>query len=281
MRNLILLILFILIISLPSEAYEIQQYNLHFTITKDLTVNEVLEISFSEVLNQTTLSYIVLNDISEIHINNTEKELDYTVNKTGEEYRISFTMPPGTEKLFISFKTRGLIFSYGKILQFFTLFKPPQELKIVSISLALPQGHIVYRDIVSPRGANMTTDGERIYIQWKFKNLVDEVPISVQFYNPYESDIILIIVPPFFICILIIFNYYREKTRKEFLKGFSEDEKKVIEILMKKKVSYQNKIRKELKFSKAKISRICRKLESKNLIERKKIGKKKKIFWKK
>ncbi len=279
--KILLLFISFLLFSHLTKAYEIQEYNLEFSISQNLIVNELLEITFSESLNQTELSYITTGEISNLKINNSLKELDYTIKKIGEENKISFTIPNGTKKLFISFTTKDLIFSHENVFQFFTIFKPPQTLEKFSISIALPEGFVIYRNMISPDNVKIESDGKRIYLKWNFENWKDEIPISIQFYNPYKMELIFLFIPISIFLILIITNYYRHKVRKEFLKGFSEDEKKLINILMKRKVAYQNKLEKELKFSRAKMTRICKKLETKKLIERKKIGRTNKIFWKK
>ena len=60
----------------------------------------------------------------------------------------------------------------------------------------------------------------------------------------------------------------------------SEDERKVVEYLMGKKFSYQNKLEKKFGFSRAKMTRIVKKLKSKGLVTTKKFGRTNKIFWK-
>ncbi|MCW1309887.1 MAG: hypothetical protein QXP04_04300, partial [Candidatus Nanoarchaeia archaeon] len=81
--------------------------------------------------------------------------------------------------------------------------------------------------------------------------------------------------------ISLIFIYYFYKKRSTyFLKGFSEDERKVVQILMERKFEYQNKIRKELKLSRAKMTRIVTDLVKKDIIIKERKGRKNKLIFK-
>ena len=168
-------------------------------------------------------------------------------------------------------------------MQFFTNFQPPAGLRNATILVKLPQGFSVYRDMISPEGAVKITDGKEIWLSWSLENPAENVPISVKIYNPYQSaDFLLLpaIVAVFTAGFVWLFFWNRKKSKQAFLRGFTEDERKVVEVMRQRKSCYQNRLVKELGFSKAKMSRIAQKLEKKGLIEREKAGKNKRIEWK-
>jgi uncharacterized membrane protein len=269
-----------------AKAYEIEKYEIYFSILENLEVKEEISIIFRGELNETILNYLVVGDVSNLRINSLEKELDYELKKTENKYQIKIYVPSKTKQILISFITKDLIFARENNYQFFSSFDPPENTKEIDIKISLPRGYVVYTEQIFPSEVNKTTDGEKIYLSWTFRDRDEEIPISVKFYNPYEQRykdnklILLIFIVPMIFLIYTIF-FYRKKMKEEFLKGFSEDEIKVIEFLMNKKISYQNRIEKEFKFSRAKMTRIIKKLEGKKLVEKERIGRTNKIFWKK
>ncbi len=69
--------------------------------------------------------------------------------------------------------------------------------------------------------------------------------------------------------------------KHEFERGFSEDERRLLLILAKEKRIMQNKVGKELKFSRAKMTRLVKKLEAKGLVEKERVGRTNRLFYKK
>jgi uncharacterized membrane protein len=79
---------------------------------------------------------------------------------------------------------------------------------------------------------------------------------------------------------LLAIIYFRKKpTLKEY--GFNEDERKVLDVLLKENRISQKKIARETGFSKAHISRISKKLEDRGIIERNKKGRTYEVILKK
>ncbi|MCK5023460.1 MAG: MarR family transcriptional regulator [Candidatus Aenigmarchaeota archaeon] len=76
-------------------------------------------------------------------------------------------------------------------------------------------------------------------------------------------------------------THLRRKVESEFMRGFSEDERKVLTILSQKKICMQKKLEKEFGFSRAKMTRIVKSLECKGLVEKEKIGRTNRLFYKK
>jgi uncharacterized membrane protein len=94
--------------------------------------------------------------------------------------------------------------------------------------------------------------------------------------SPFGLTQVLALMFLTFLATISIFYYLRETLSKKnltdrqkiSLNALEGDEKQVYEYLLKKEEAMQKDLVYELKFSKAKVSRILDKLESKNLIKR-------------
>lgn len=262
-------------------AIDIQLYSLNFRIQQDLTVHEELKVIFSQPLNQTVLNFFIENKFSDLKINNTISDLNYEIEMIDSKYNIKIFIPNNTQQIYISLKPKDIIYSNNGVKEFFTSLQPPQA-KRIHIDIWLPEGYVIYNNVFTPSYGQKQTDGKNIYISWKLDGGVEEIPLLVRFYNPTQkTQIFFFILIAIIIVILpILFLLFRKRLKEEFLKGFNDDERKIIEILSKRKFAYQNKLEKELYFSRAKMTRIMKKLEDKNLVRREKSGRTNKIIWK-
>ncbi|MCX8179448.1 MAG: MarR family transcriptional regulator [Candidatus Aenigmarchaeota archaeon] len=252
-----------------SFALDIQEYSIVFDIQEDMSVVEKIKIAFSQPLEEKNLTYVVKNGkISEINISNRVEELKFRV----EENKIIIHIPNGTRELHISFKLLNAVTRYNEGKEFLVYVHFP-EAKFVKFYVWLPKGYVIFKDGVIPRG-EISSDGERIFVSWENK----ESPLIVRFYKASESRIELLLA--FVFALIAIFLIVISLKSEDYLIGFSSDEVKVILSLKEKKVVYQNKLERELGFSRAKMTRIIKKLESKGLIEKEKIGRTNKIKWK-
>ena len=228
------------------------------------------------------MNYVILGDISNITISNDRGIIDHIIEKKGAEHNVKFTVPEGTKNLKILFKANDLIFANENIYSFSTELQPPLSgnAKIVAL---LPSGFSIYRDVVFPDYYEALTDGERIYLKWDITGKED-VMLSFKFHstrNDYSLIVLVMVVMFFGAVFSYVVTYYKRKVKNEFMKGFTEDEKKVICHLSVKNVCMQKKIEKEFGFSRAKMTRIVKSLESKGLVEKEKVGRTNRIFYKK
>ncbi len=264
-----------------ASALDIKNYSIYFDIQKNRVVRQTIAIELENV-TQDTETQIVLEEFENFMIFTDNKVPPYfiTIDDLGKTVHI--TIFNSTKEIKIIFDSKNSIYSRDNILNFFASVKPPKAEKVI-IGLNLPEGWIVYDDLISPDNVIKETDGKRIQLQWNFDNPKNKVLISVSYYNPQNNNTLLFVILFLVVSVTLVclIYKYKKKSEIELLKGFSEDEKKVIEILKANKVAYQNRIEKELKFSRAKMTRIAKKLEITGLIHRETIGRTKKIFWKK
>jgi len=277
---LIFFILFLLFLQ-SAAAVPISKYKINFEIQESGSVFEIIEMDFISEFEDNSLNYFVAGDISDVKIRNDLREIPFEIRKEARGNIIEFIIPKGTKKLFIQFNANDLVFKKDDINQFFINLKPPKS-ETLDIKVFLPKGYAIYRSMIFPEDAQKMTDGERIYFYWHFENRTEEVPISIKYYKLYGGfDFLWIFIFILILVIIYFILYHRKRVRSEFFKGFFEDEKRVVEILMKRGFVYQNKLEKELGFSRAKMTRILKKLEAKGLIVKEKVGKTNRIEWKK
>jgi uncharacterized membrane protein len=270
------------LISQNADSLEISEYNITFDILSDGLVNEEVSMIFTEPLASSDLNYVVLGDITDLSINSNGKNIDYTLEKTGSENNVKFVVPERTESLSISFVAKDLVFTRENIYSFSTNIQPPVSDKVNVIAF-LPKGFAIYSDVVYPGDHETLTDGEKIYLKWSLEK-PEDVAISFKFYNTHEDlhpAIIAAIALVSIVVIAYLVAYYRKKVGKEFLRGFTEDERKVLSILAERKVCMQKKLEKEFGFSRAKMTRIVKNLESKGLLEKERVGRTNRLFFKK
>ncbi len=169
--------------------------------------------------------------------------------------------------------------------------------------LNLPENHNIENYYIKPEsGIIIPTQGNTFQIKWQNIDLKKPTIFSAKYkkrsINDSTQNIIVIennkdnsiYFYGFFILLIVIlvtigFFFYKYKPTKkikdENLLGFREDEKKVINYIQDKKHLMQKEIEKEFNFSRAKCTRIIKKLEENNLIEKEEFGRTNKIHWKK
>jgi uncharacterized membrane protein len=263
-------LLLLMILLLPAAlALDIQVYSITFDIQPDMSVREEIKIVFSEPLKEGNLTYSLSGKAYKIKANDSIQDLEVVEEKDA----IVVFVKNGTKQLYLSFETNNLVKAYNDGKEFLTyLYLPKAE--VIKIYLWLPKGYALYKDGVIPEG-EIITDGERIGVYWKGKQ---DTPLIVRFYQLQGSKVELIAAALLLIIAAVVFV----KSRKDdsYLLGFSSDEVKVIEALKERKVVHQNKLEKELGFSRAKMTRIVKKLEEKGLVEKERTGRTNKIKWK-
>ena len=283
MRHAVIGVLFVLFL-IPSAAgaLEIPEYNITFDILPNGLVNEEVSMVFAERLNGSTLNYVVLGEISDLAISGDEKDIDYVLEKRGNENDVKFVVPEGTGELRIDFTAKDLVFAKDSIYSFSSNLQPPDS-DSVNVIAFLPKGFAVYRDVVYPPGYKILADGERIYLKWALSR-PENVMISFKFYSMHiDYSLFVFFIMAFSIAgvsIYLIFHY-RKKVGREFLRGFSEDERKVLKALSQRNVCMQKNLEREFGFSRAKMTRLVKKLEGKGLLEKERVGRTNRLFYKK
>jgi uncharacterized membrane protein len=265
-----------------ADALEISEYNISFEVLPDMKVSETVSITFPQPLNETAMNYIVAGSVSDVSITNGKAAMDYTLEKKENGIVVKFQAPAGTESLFISFVSNDLVFSGDGVYSFFTSLTPP-EAGAVTLKAYLPKGFAIYRNVVYPDGYSIMSDGEMIYLQWDATG-AGEIPVSFKFYSTRTDYSMMVFAATSITAaglLAYLVFYYRRKVRREFVRGFSEDERKILSALAERKTCMQNKLERECEFSRAKMTRVVKKLEGKGLVEKERVGRTNRLFYRK
>lgn len=270
----------VLLLTVPIVFAEINTYEINYNIGLN-KVSENIHITFYEDINN-EIQIIFTNNIRIIEIRDNIGLLKYDLLSNKNTILKIYTN--FSKEIFIKLDIFDSVLSYDKYYQFIVDFTTNENISKLIVSAMLPKGYVIYKNFYLPQNAEIITDGERITLLWIENNVKSTSKIySLKFTSTVDYSfifILFIIVIILIVVLFLFFRYYKKKILKELKKGFSDDEKKVIDILLKEKTIYQNKIEKELKFSRAKMTRITEKLKQKGLIEKKRYGRTNKLIWK-
>jgi len=158
---------------------------------------------------------------------------------------------------------------------FIKRIKANENYSVFTIRLILEAGVVAKTGEIFPAGFIFSTDGQTINLIWNYTNVSkgDDFAFFVSLEDKkrsllsnwfYLAGVIFLLLVSFF-----GFKYLKNK-RKQVDKYLLDEEKKVIQLLKQseEKEMWQKNIQSSLAFSKAKVSRMIRNLESRGLIEK-------------
>ena len=149
----------------------------------------------------------------------------------------------------------------------------------MDIRVNLPKGYVLYGEDYQPSEPEIIS-GERTSLVWSRTNMQGPLSVSVKYVSATDNSWIYVVLIVLLLGIgAVAAVYYRRKVQQALLRGFREDEQKVILFLQENRVIGQNKIQHEFDFSRAKITRIVKKLEEKGLIRKESMGRSNKLYW--
>lgn len=214
------------------------------------------------------LFFVLIGSLSFISAEN----YSIVYNQVGNKVVINETIG-GISKTYVDSsileKTRGGYYFVEKI-NFDRLYG------FVEIKLILNKGSVVSLNEAYPGGYYTGSNGQNIELIWRFYNVSIQDPIAF-FVKIEDTEAFYKRGLAFFILIVIILAssvgfwfYYKKKNKNKFESHLMESEKKVIEELKKaeKNEMWQKHLLLNTGFSKAKLSRVIRDLESRNLVRK-------------
>ena len=275
----VLIITFLLFSTGVFALPPVEQIDINYDINKDLSVSEELRINFFDALNS-SFTYSLQGNVHNIEVFGDGAELIYNIQKINDKLILNIESE-GKGEIIIKFISDDMVFSNDDVQQFFSSVDFDVDIKKMSAEIKLPQGYGLVENSFTPLNGQVRTDGTNIIINWLLTDTNSAV-FSAKFYElNRQQNFTLALAALFLIIIAVLALYFIKKSRKNFLVGFREDEKKVIQYLMQHRLSYQNTVEKEFHFSRAKMTRIAKHLETKGLVEKKKYGRTNKLIWKK
>ncbi len=259
----------------------------HISLSIDQTVEEEFRFSLNNPYEE-PLEEIELFFASEPRNVQVKPEASHILERVGDGYllKISLEQPIlAGDKLDarVSFDTenwaepinRGMLFSYS--------YLPEADIEELSISLKLPKGAVFSLDdlegqkaSVSPAPDSVSTDGERVILTWKKSNVKEGEIVSLMvIYSTTRSYSILYFILGGVLGASGVWLYLKSKEKEKKKKmiskvvplALSSDEKIVYDILTKGETT-QEELRKQIGYSKSKISKLVRNLEMKKLVKK-------------
>jgi len=164
----------------------------------------------------------------------------------------------------------------------------PDNFDNVIVRLNLEKGFIIDNQDAYPTNYLLETDGQAISLVWNFENITKDSSLAffVSIKNTNSNSVWIIILGIIIVLVLILvawFFYSRKgkvkSSSSKFEQHLLESEKKVISELKKadRNELWQKQLQLATGFSKAKLSRVIRNLESRDLIKKIPMGNTNKI----
>jgi len=164
-----------------------------------------------------------------------------------------------------------------------------QSIDQATASVKLPEGYALTNTSLipatSPSAGSIVSDGRRIIVNWDIVNLTAEQPFRFQtLYEPVKSQFPLALVSVGMLSFLALggvglFFYRRIKKPKEVILSVLDDfERRVIEVVTTAGGEVnQRKVVQETNLSKAKVSRVVKRLQERGLLEVTRLGRTNKL----
>lgn len=259
--------------------YSIQSQEIKFDIQADNSVQQTMKFTFTNPVN-TAINYTVDNKVHNIQVSDGKQYIDYRLIPNADSYIIEIFPKEPSTTLIISYRADDVVFHSDSIEHFFTEFSFGNTVQNLKVQVMLPVGYGVYQNSYLPIDGTINSDGQRIIVTWEKTNVQGNILFSVKFENLNSSPNILPIAIVISIgAVAYIYFHFRKKTKEEFIKGFREDEQKVIGYLEQHKKTFQNRLQKEFNFSRAKVTRIVMVLEQKGLVKKQRYGRTNRLTW--
>ncbi len=168
-------------------------------------------------------------------------------------------------------------------------YKPEDDFDDFKLKIVLPENMIISEQndiLMLSRPAQISTDGRRIFIEWE-KELRENEEITI--FAEYETKGNINLDPSYFLFFFVLmgiafgvgYGIKRFKREKFIERAISADEKIILNIIKKDKEIMQEELKEKTGWSKTKISKVIRRLEAKELIEKKPYRKTNKLSIKK
>ncbi len=164
-----------------------------------------------------------------------------------------------------------------------------QSIDQATASVKLPEGYALTNTSLIPAtfpsAGSIVSDGRRIIVNWDVVNLTAEQPFKFQtLYEPIKSQFPLALVSVGILSFLVLggvgfFFYRRIKKPKEVILSVLDDfERRVIEVITTAGGEInQRKVVQETDLSKAKVSRVVKRLQERGLLEVTRLGRTNKL----
>jgi len=247
----------------------IDDYEITFTPVKK-GIQEEISLTLTPDEDTEVITYTFEEQLKEVYATSGEGS-DYEVD--GKTLYVFDLFEKGKDKrISISFITSDFIEKKNDLYVFSFTFHPPETISL-KVTYILPKDYALAEidPAISPSPKEMLTDGRDKEIIWQFDSLNESTNFIVLYEKRSFAGVTLGIVLVSIIGIVIILLLLKKNTdSKKVAHGtLDHNELAVVALLSERPERTQKELVKLTNFSKAKMSKIIRKLEQKGVLEKK------------
>lgn len=283
------MVLIVSVLYLTPKAYaQIQFYGADVDLASDGNAKIKLTINFVNPVKEFQLT--VLGEVKNVNASTNSGPVDCTLT-SGAASIISCKMNLTQERrtFELNFETQDFVKTVQNRNLFNLDLSLSQNITGATATVKLPEGYALANTslipAISPNPSNIVSDGRRIIVNWNFDNIKADQSFKVQtFYEPTENSIpinLLSIIATLILVIIggVFFYFRRIKQPKELILSVLDDfEKKVVEVISTAGGEInQRKVVQETNLSKAKVSRVVKRLQERGLLEVIRLGRTNKL----
>lgn len=261
-------------------------------------VHETIEIIANFEQSHDFIEFLLIVDILnlEVYLDDTLVNCEITPQVGRSDIFCSFEESiSGKHFLKIEFDSSYPLIQLKNKLMFRSSYDPVIETKEFIYILKLPLGYIIPQEpgrddsfFISPDPDLIYSDGQRIILKWKEKPLDKEFDVSViseKLTKPFNLGVVILTFILIILLSLLLILYFKKKPKVKRVKAIKKKRKLKIEIIEEhlmesekavirelrnadKKELWQKQLELKTEFSKAKLSRVIRNLEARNIIQK-------------
>ncbi len=263
-----------------------------YAVDTDLSDNDNAKIKLTITFEQPTKQFqlAVFGAVANVEGTSNSGPVDCEVKSGGAsiiDCRMNLTGEKRTLEL--KFETVDLIKSLDTKKLFSVDLSISQSIAQASAAVKLPEGYALANNSVVPAiyppTDSILSDGRRIIVNWNIANITAEQPFKLQvLYEPVQKQSSMLVISVIIISALVLgglgfFFYRRIKKPKEVILSVLDDfERKVVEVITAAGGELnQRKVVAETNLSKAKVSRVVKRLQERGLIEVTRLGRTNKL----
>ena len=272
----ILLIAFLLLFAFNVSAAETK---LEIELFPSGLASETIVFDLTAGQDSNQLVYSLQNNPENLKVYEGNTELNYKIEKN-ELYDIVIQKQVSKgerHKIILKFDIKGLVEQTGDKYIFSLKYELDSSFENLGVVAKLPDGFVLadIESAVSPGNYKIETDGREIIIKWDDINPIGEQSFIIVYERGISRSIsylwiIMLVILALLIAGFFILRIRHKKEKKEIVSGvLSQDEKKIVDMIEKGNEVAQKDVVKETGFSKAKVSKIVRRLEEMGIVEKK------------